>query len=110
MNFAKNEHFCHIKFSFLASGVGLPLTPLKKLRKLNYIGGVNMRVRCIESYYDLELKRNVKAGDEYEVTEERAKELSSTDNKAKRILVEVLEKSTTPTTEKKRGRAKKKEV
>ena len=69
-----------------------------------------MRVRCIESYYDLKLKRNVKAGDEYEVTEERAKELSSTDNKAKRILVEVLEKSTTPTTEKKRGRAKKKEV
>ena len=71
-----------------------------------------MRVRCIEAYYDLELKKNIKAGDEYELTEERAKELSSVDNKAKRILVEVLEKATTPTTEKKRGRAatKKKEV
>ena len=71
-----------------------------------------MRVRCIEAYYDLELKRNIKAGDEYELAEERAKELSSVDNKAKRILVEVLEKATTPTTEKKRGRAaaKKKEV
>ena len=71
-----------------------------------------MRVRCIEAYYDLELKKNIKAGDEYELTEERAKEWSSVDNKAKRILVEVLEKTTTPTTEKKRGRAaaKKKEV
>ena len=69
-----------------------------------------MRVRCIEAYYDLELKKNIKAGEEYELSEERAKELSSIDNKAKRILVEVLEKATTPTTEKKRGRAKKKEV
>ena len=79
-----------------------------------------MRVRCIEAYYDLELKKNIKAGDEYELTEERAKELSSVDNKAKRILVEILgevktdtaelKAATAPTTEKKRGRAKKKEV
>lgn len=89
---------------------GIATHSTQKVEKTKLFGGVNMRVRCIESYYDLELKRNVKAGDEYEVTEERAKELSSTDNKAKRILVEVLEKSTTPTTEKKRGRAKKKEV
>ena len=81
-----------------------------------------MRVRCIEAYYDLELKKNIKAGEEYELSEERAKELSSIDNKAKRILVEILgevktdaaevKAATTPTTEKKRGRAaaKKKEV
>ena len=80
-----------------------------------------MRVRCIEAYYDLELKRNVKAGEEYELKEDRAKELSSVDNKAKRILVEILgevktdtaelKAATAPTTEKKRGRAaaKKKE-
>lgn len=58
-----------------------------------------MKVKAIKDYYDLELKKDIKAGDEYDVTEARAKELSTTANKAKQALVEIIE-APTPTTEK----------
>lgn len=57
-----------------------------------------MKVKAIKDYFDLELNKMVKALDEFDVSEERAKELSSADNKAKQPLVEILEVAT-PTTD-----------
>lgn len=58
-----------------------------------------INVKCIKGYYDTKLNRSVSIGEEFEVTEDRAKQL------VKAGVSEV----TTPTTEKvaKRGRAKK---
>lgn len=58
-----------------------------------------VNVKCILGYYDTKLDRHVDAGEEFDVTEDRAKQLL----KAK--VAEVI----TPDTEKvaKRGRAKK---
>jgi len=58
---------------------------------------VKMRVKCIKDYQDLELKRLVKVGEEFEVSEARGKALTTVNNKAGRILCEEV---TTPTTEK----------
>lgn len=55
-----------------------------------------MKVKCICDYYDQKLNKAIKKLDEYEVSDERAKELSGSDNKAGFPLVEIL----TPTTEK----------
>lgn len=68
-----------------------------------------MKVKAIKDYFDLELNKAVKAMDEFEVSDARAKELAGKDNKAKQPLVEILE---TPTTPKKaaKGGSKKKEV
>ena len=65
-----------------------------------------MKVKCIEAYYDLKLKKSVNINDVFEVDETRAKELSTKDNKAGRALVVIVEEAveTTPTTVKKRGR------
>lgn len=54
-----------------------------------------MKVRCIQDYYDLELNRSVKRLEEFEVSEERGRELNSVKNKAKMVLVEIID--TTPT-------------
>lgn len=62
-----------------------------------------MKVKAIKDYFDLELNKAVKALDEFEVSEARAKELSGSDNKAKQPLVEVIE--ATPTTPKKVAKA-----
>lgn len=66
-----------------------------------------MLVRAKENYYDLELQRTVKAGEENEVTAARGKELTTTANKAGRPLCEEV--ATEPTAEKvaKKPRAKK---
>ena len=49
-----------------------------------------MKVRAIKPYNDLQLKKYVRAGDEFEVTEERAAELTSENNKAGQVLCEVV--------------------
>lgn len=57
-----------------------------------------MRVKCVKSYYDLKLKKTINAGDEFEVDEARAKQLSSVNNRAGSVLVEII--ATTTTTDK----------
>ena len=67
-----------------------------------------MRVKCIKDYHDLELKKNVAKGDEFEVTEARGKALTTNANKAGEPLCEEV---TTPTTDKVvKQRPKKKEA
>lgn len=63
-----------------------------------------MLIKCIKNYFDLELKRSIKVNETIDVTEARAKELCSVDNKAGFVLCELV-----PTTEKvaKKGRTKK---
>ena len=67
-----------------------------------------MKVRAIKNYYDLELKRNIAVGEEFEVTAARAKELTTVNNKAGIVLAEIIE--VTPTTEKVAKGRKKKEA
>ena len=50
-----------------------------------------MKVRCIKSFNDLQQGKYIEKGTEFDVTVERAKELSSTDNIVKMALVELLE-------------------
>lgn len=50
-----------------------------------------MRAVCVKSYYDKRLKRTVTKGEELELSNERIKELSTKNNSAKEILVEVAE-------------------
>lgn len=50
-----------------------------------------MKVKAIKDYNDLVLNKLIKEGTEFEVSEARAKELSTTNNKAGMVLVEVLE-------------------
>lgn len=50
-----------------------------------------MKVKAVERYYDLVLARHVLAGEEAEMTDERALELSGADNKAGRPLVIILQ-------------------
>lgn len=57
-----------------------------------------MKVKAIKDYFDLELNKAVKALEEFEVSDARAKELAGSDNKAHQPLVEILE--ATPTTKK----------
>lgn len=59
-----------------------------------------MKVKCIKNYYDKQLKKDVVAGAEFEVSEERANVLAG---------AKVCEIVATPTTEKvvKKPRAKK---
>lgn len=49
-----------------------------------------MQVRALKDYYDITLKQTIKKGQEVEMTEERAKELSTKENKAKMKLVEII--------------------
>lgn len=57
-----------------------------------------MKVKAIKDYFDLELNKSIKALDEFEVSDARAKELASKENKAKQSLVEIIEAA--PTTKK----------
>lgn len=59
-----------------------------------------MKIKCIEAYYDMQLKKNININDVYEVNEARAKELTTKNNAARRALAVVVEEATTPTTEK----------
>ena len=49
-----------------------------------------MKVKCIKDYYDLELKRTVKADEEIEVTAARGKALTTTENKAGCVLCQEV--------------------
>lgn len=49
-----------------------------------------MKVKAIHDYFDLELNRAVKRLEEFEVSDARAKTLSTKDNKAGIPLVEVV--------------------
>lgn len=53
-----------------------------------------MKVKAIKDYFDLELNKAVKALDEFEVADARAKELASAKNKAHQPLVEIIEDPT----------------
>lgn len=66
------------------------------------------KVKVIKQYYDLELKKSLSVGDEVEMRDERAAQLSGNNNAIGCPLVEILA-TTTPTTEKvaKKPRAKK---
>lgn len=57
-----------------------------------------VKVKCILNYYDTKIKRTVKSGEEFELSEDRAKQLT----KAK-----VAEITTTPKEVVKKPRAKK---
>ena len=48
-----------------------------------------MKAVCIKSYYDKQLERKVTVGDELELSEKRFKELSTTKNAAKTVLVKA---------------------
>lgn len=50
-----------------------------------------MKVKCMEEYYDLKLDRMVQEGEEFEVSDARAKELTSYNNKAGRPLVKAID-------------------
>lgn len=50
-----------------------------------------MKVKALKTYYDLVLKKEIKEGQEVEMTEERAAELSTEKNKAGIKLVEIME-------------------
>lgn len=66
-----------------------------------------MRVKCVRDYYDLQLKKAIKIDDEFDVSEARARELSSMNNKAGCALVEII--TTTTTTDKvAKGKSRKK--
>ena len=57
------------------------------------------KVKVIKAYYDLKLNKSLAVGAEVEMTDERATELSGTNNAIGVPLVEILA-ATTPTTEK----------
>lgn len=50
-----------------------------------------MKVKALKGYNDLVLNKFINAGTVFEVSEARAKELSTTNNKSGMVLVEVLE-------------------
>lgn len=50
-----------------------------------------MKVKALKTYYDLVLKKEIKEGQEVEMTEERAAELSTEKNKTGLKLVEIME-------------------
>jgi len=50
-----------------------------------------MKVKALKNYNDLKLSKYIQAGTEFDVTEARAKELSTTNNKSGMALVEILE-------------------
>ena len=65
-----------------------------------------MKIKCIEAYYDMQLKKNININDVFEVNEARAKQLTTNNNAARRALAVVVEEATTPTTEKVEGAKK----
>ena len=50
-----------------------------------------MKVKAIKSFYDLKRKQSVKVGDEFEVTAERGKSLTTAANNAGYPLCEEVE-------------------
>ena len=68
-----------------------------------------MKIKCIEAYYDLLLKKDIKINDVYEVSAARAKELTTKNNGAKRVLAVVVEEEPAPAP-KKRTKSTKKDV
>ena len=57
-------------------------------------------VKAIKNYYDLQLEHSVETGEEFKVSEARAEELSTANNKAGEPLVKIV------TTSKKTGKKK----
>ncbi len=71
-----------------------------KVEKTKLNGGNKMKIKCIEAYYDMKLKKNININDILEVDEARGSELTTKNNKAGRALAVVVEEATTPATEK----------
>lgn len=59
-------------------------------------GGKSMKVKALRDYNDLQLKKLIKAGTEFQVPEKRAKELASTNNASGMVLVEIVEEVAKP--------------
>ena len=75
----------------------------QKVQKFYTFGGIIMiKVKCILGYYDTKFNRSVAAGEEFEVGEDRAKQLI----KAK-VAVIVTDNAAETVKAPKRGRAKK---
>lgn len=51
-----------------------------------------MKVKVLKKFFDMEAEKLREEEEEFETTEERAKELASENNKAKMKLVEIVEK------------------
>ena len=77
-----------------------PFIKALKVAKTKLNGGNKMKIKCIEAYYDMKLKKNINVNDILEVDEARGAELTTKNNKAGRALAVVIEQATTPTTEK----------
>ena len=60
-----------------------------------------VNVKCILNYYDTKLNRNVVIGEEFEVTEDRAKQLTNA-KVAELVTTTTTEKVATPKTRKKK--------
>ena len=71
-----------------------------KVEKSKLNGGNKMKIKCIEAYYDMKLKKNININDILDVDDARGAELTTKNNKAGRVLAVVIEQATTPTTEK----------
>jgi hypothetical protein len=68
-------------------------------------------IKCIKTYFDLQLNKTVNVGDELKVSDARADELTTNNNKAGYQLCEVVEVIEEVKEEPKKKRAsKKKEV
>lgn len=53
-----------------------------------------MKIKILHEYNDLQLKRRVEVGEVLDVSEERAKELTTENNKAHTVLAEIVKKRT----------------
>lgn len=74
-----------------------------KVQNICTLGGIIMiKVKCVLGYYDTKLSKSVPVGEEFEVSEERAKQLI----KAK-VAVIVADNAAEPVKAPKKGRAKK---
>lgn len=72
-------------------------------------GGNVKKIKVIKDYYDLELKKNVSVDDELTVSDDRAAELCSVNNKAGIILAELITEPDTESEPVKKSRKKKTE-
>lgn len=68
------------------------------------------RIKALSNYYDLQLKKDIKAGDEYEVDDMRAVELTTDNNTVHTALAEIVAPTATPEKVAKATPKKKKEA
>jgi len=67
----------------------------------SFYGGVKMKIEAVKDYYDLELQKDIKKGDVFEVSAARGKALTTTENKMGYPLCKVIEEPKKTTRKKK---------